>query len=260
MDVIQFKLPNGFQPKSKVYRRRKISRCLWITPDTLFTLCEVALRKLLLSVVPRRKFWATVISLLPRETARSTVWHQVHCPWEFNRHQRTIVNYANHWSLLSATVQQRNLSATNIRIGSLVRNRITQLLLDLDYCSSSGSDVGMSHQQTVRFGSPLQQQDPFEQAEEELSERLAVRSAAAHMEVSSRAKLLHPEGSRCNCCRSCGHRSDCKVALAPSCRPLLSKEQAVQQLIVMGHGTTRSSCHVQINDDSDLCGCCQARM
>ncbi|XP_021711989.1 uncharacterized protein LOC110680497 [Aedes aegypti] len=232
-----------------------MSRCLWISPDTLFTLCEVALRKLLLSVVPRRKFWATVISLLPRESARSTVWHQVQCPWEFNRHQRTIVNYANHWTLLSGTVQHRNPSASNIRIGSLVRNRITQLLLDLDYCSSSGSDGGMPHQQPARFGSPMQ--DPFEQAEEELSEQFVARSVAANMETST--VELHPEGSRCNCCSHCGHRSDCKVALAPSCVALLSKEQAVQQLIVMGQSTIRSSCRVQIND-SDPCGCCQARM
>ncbi|XP_062540316.1 uncharacterized protein LOC134208329 [Armigeres subalbatus] len=257
MDVIQFKLPNGFQPKLKVYRRRKIPRCVWVSPDTLFTLCEVLLRKLLLPGVPRRKFWATVINLLPRETARSTVWHQVQCPWEFNRHQHSIVNYANHWTLLSASVQQRNPAVSNIRIGSLVRNKITQLLLDLDYCSSSGSDGGMphQHQQSIRFGTALQ--DPFEQAEEELTEQFVARSVAANMEASSAE--VHPEGSRCNCCSNCGHRSDCKVALAPNCIPLLSKDQAVQQLIVMGQGTTRGSCHVQINE-SGPCECCQTRM
>lgn len=141
--------------------------------------------------------------------------------------------------------------ASNIRIGSLVRNKITQLLLDLDYCSSSGSDGGMPQgfHHPVRYDSPVQ--DPFEQ-EEELTDQFVARSAAANMKASSAE--LHPEGSRCNCCCNCGHRSDCKIS--PITR---NKEQAVQQLIVMGQGTTRGSCQVQIND-SIPCGCCQARM
>lgn len=191
-------------------------------------------------------------SLLPHETARSTVRHQVQCPWDFNRHQRTVVNYANHWTLLSATVQHRSPSASNIRIGSLIRNKITQLLLlDLDYCSSSGSDGGMPQGcQPGRFDSPV----PFEGRDERLTEKFVARSAAATMHSS--AAESHPEGSRCSCCRNCGHRSDCEIAPIMTAR---SKEQAVQQLVVMGRRATRHSCQIQIND-SIPCGCCQARM
>ncbi|XP_055593220.1 uncharacterized protein LOC129744619 isoform X2 [Uranotaenia lowii] len=161
MNRIRFKLTESFQPKPKACRRRKSSaRCLWITPDTLFTLCELVLRKLLLPAgVPRRKFWSTIIPLLPNETARMAVWHQVHCPEDFNRVDRNRINYANHWTLLSDQ-QCRLASASwswspdekkkdnestppavprqtdpiyNIRIGSAVRNKLTQLLLDLEY-------------------------------------------------------------------------------------------------------------------------------
>lgn len=190
--------------------------------------------------------------LLPYETARSTVWHQVQCPWEFNRHQRTVVNYANHWALLSATVQHRNPAASNIRIGSLVRNKITQLLLDLDYCSSSGSDGGMPQgfQNPLRYDSPVQ--DPFEQ-EEELTDRFVARSVAANMQASS--VEFHPEGSRCSCCYNCGHRSNCKISSSAK----RNAKHSVQQFIVMGQGTNRGRCQVQINDFT-ACGCCQARM
>ncbi|XP_055629037.1 uncharacterized protein LOC129770292 [Toxorhynchites rutilus septentrionalis] len=231
MNVIRFKLPENFHPKTKVYRRKKISRCVWISPDTLFTLCEVVLRKLLLHVVPRQKFWPFVISLLPNETARSSVWHQVECPWDFNRPQHATVNYSNHWSLLSTAAQHQHKTLSNIRVGSLVRNKITQqLLLDLDYCSSSGSEY----------------QQP-QGSQYELTNRELYR-----MGFSS------PENSACDCGKNCGQ---CKRNLA---RTREETKPVIQQLVILGHSkmqpARRGTWQMQINGDRFGAGWSQVKM
>uniref|UniRef100_A0A182JQC6 Uncharacterized protein n=1 Tax=Anopheles christyi TaxID=43041 RepID=A0A182JQC6_9DIPT len=108
----------------------RIPRSAHTTPDTLFSLCELMLRKLLGSRVPRRKFWPTVLSLLPgSETRRIGVRHQVECPQDFNIHLRSGVNYANHWSLLTEALRHEP-RWPRIRIGDPARNRITRLHQD----------------------------------------------------------------------------------------------------------------------------------
>ncbi|XP_058467413.1 uncharacterized protein LOC131440293 [Malaya genurostris] len=238
MKVTQFSLPKNFEPKPKICHRKKISRCLWISPDTLFTLCEIMLRKLLLSVVPRRKFWSTVVSLLPNESARRTVRHQIEQPWEFNRFERTTVNYANHWELLTAAIQHRLPMVSNIRVGSLVRNKITQLLLDLECYSGyhHGSDC---------------QQLPFQHEPiDDLNNEFMVRP---DMSITG-TPALNPEEATSHC--SC-EQPNC---YAPS---FSSKGHAIQQLMVTGQATSqqviRGSCRVQMND-SIPCDCCQAKM
>ncbi|XP_049277303.1 uncharacterized protein LOC125760824 [Anopheles funestus] len=131
MNVIKFKLPVSFEPKCKVYRnRRRIPRSAHTTPDTLFSVCELVLRKLLGSRVPRRKFWPTVLSLLPgSESRRISVRHQLECPQDFNVHLRSSVNYANHWSLLTESLRHEP-RWPRIRIGDPARNRITRLHQD----------------------------------------------------------------------------------------------------------------------------------
>ncbi|XP_035919827.1 uncharacterized protein LOC118517624 [Anopheles stephensi] len=131
MNVIKFKLPVSFEPKCKAYRsRRRIPRSAHTTPDTLFSLCELALRKLLGGGVPRRKFWPTVLSLLPgTESRRLGVRHQLECPQDFNIHLRSSVNYANHWSLLTESLRHEP-RWPRIRIGDPARNRITRLHQD----------------------------------------------------------------------------------------------------------------------------------
>ncbi|XP_039446828.1 uncharacterized protein LOC120426179 [Culex pipiens pallens] len=236
MNVIQFKLPGNFKPKSKAYRGRKKGR-VWATPETLFTLCEIVLRKLLLPVASRRKFWSTVISFLPNETARFAVWHQVFCPEDFNQHLRSTVNYANHWALLSS---ERPPTGTNIRVGSLVRNKITQLLLDLDYCSSSDSECLLPPVggQMAHFGTASR--EPYKTGEILPTE-------------------LSPQASTCSCyrCYRCitdqyGYR-----------RSLMARQRvAAPQLMVLGRGqmmNPRSSCPVQINDVIS-CGRCRAKL
>uniref|UniRef100_A0A182UKN6 Uncharacterized protein n=1 Tax=Anopheles melas TaxID=34690 RepID=A0A182UKN6_9DIPT len=120
MNVIKFKLPVSFEPKCKLYGSRR-------------SLCELMLRKLLGSRVPRRKFWPTVLvseSLLPgSESRRIGVRHQVECPHDFNIHLRSSVNYANHWSLLTEALQHEP-RWPRIRIGDPARNRITRLHQD----------------------------------------------------------------------------------------------------------------------------------
>uniref|UniRef100_A0A182XSZ6 Uncharacterized protein n=1 Tax=Anopheles quadriannulatus TaxID=34691 RepID=A0A182XSZ6_ANOQN len=131
MNVIKFKLPVSFEPKCKLYSsRRRIPRSAHTTPDTLFSLCELMLRKFLGSRVPRRKFWPTVLSLLPgSESRRIGVRHQVECPHDFNIHLRSSVNYANHWSLLTEALEHEP-RWPRIRIGDPARNRITRLHQD----------------------------------------------------------------------------------------------------------------------------------
>uniref|UniRef100_A0A182RI38 Uncharacterized protein n=1 Tax=Anopheles funestus TaxID=62324 RepID=A0A182RI38_ANOFN len=127
MNVIKFKLPVSFEPKCKVYRSRRSAHT---TPDTLFSVCELVLRKLLGSRVPRRKFWPTVLSLLPgSESRRISVRHQLECPQDFNVHLRSRVNYANHWSLLTESLRHEP-RWPRIRIGDPARNRITRLHQD----------------------------------------------------------------------------------------------------------------------------------
>ncbi|XP_058813562.1 uncharacterized protein LOC131677662 [Topomyia yanbarensis] len=246
MKVIQFSLPENFEPKSKIYRRTKIPRCLWISPDTLFTLCEIVLRKLLLTVVPRRKFWSTVISLLPCETARQTVRHQIERPEEFNRFERTAVNYANHWALLTATIQRQLPVLSNVRVGSLVRNKITQLLLDLDCYSGRGS--ASDCQQLAPFEFPFQSE--FVELDD-LTSEFETQPVVAAME----RQAFDPEGIKCHYCRE---QTDYYALSLGTKGPA-----AVQQLMVTGQATSqqvlRSSCRVQINELFP-CGCCQAKM
>ncbi|XP_058129924.1 uncharacterized protein LOC131286640 [Anopheles ziemanni] len=131
MNVIRFQLPADFEPKCKKYRsRRRIPRSAHTTPDTLFSLSELAIRRMLAGRVPRRKFWATVLSLLPgSESRRSGVRHQVEHPRDFNVHLRSTVNYANHWELLEETLRHEH-RWPQVRIGESARNRITRLHQD----------------------------------------------------------------------------------------------------------------------------------
>uniref|UniRef100_A0A182R071 Uncharacterized protein n=1 Tax=Anopheles farauti TaxID=69004 RepID=A0A182R071_9DIPT len=101
------------------------------TPDTLFSLCELVLRKRLSALgVPRRKFWPTVLALLPgTESRRLGVRHQVEHPQDYNVHLRLSVNYANHWSLLTESLRHEP-RWPRIRIGDPARNRITRLHQD----------------------------------------------------------------------------------------------------------------------------------
>uniref|UniRef100_A0A182NCT7 Uncharacterized protein n=1 Tax=Anopheles dirus TaxID=7168 RepID=A0A182NCT7_9DIPT len=143
MNVIKFKLPVSFEPKCKAYRsRRRIPRSAHTTPDTLFSLCELVLRRRLGGRVPRRKFWPTVLdvtfrlrlsfqSLLPgTESRRLGVRHQVEHPQDYSVHLRAgSVNYANHWSLLTESLRHEP-RWPRIRIGDPARNRITRLHQD----------------------------------------------------------------------------------------------------------------------------------
>ncbi|XP_058062154.1 uncharacterized protein LOC131212344 [Anopheles bellator] len=132
MNVIRFKLPANFEPKCKAYRRshRRVPRSAHITPDTLFSLCELALRKLLAPRVPRKKFWATVLALLPgTESRKVAVRHQVEHPLDYNAQQRSVVNDANHWELLTESLRHEP-RWPRIRIGDSGRNRITRLHQD----------------------------------------------------------------------------------------------------------------------------------
>uniref|UniRef100_A0A182J2W8 Uncharacterized protein n=1 Tax=Anopheles atroparvus TaxID=41427 RepID=A0A182J2W8_ANOAO len=110
--------------------KRRMPRSAQTTPDTLFSLCELAIRRLLAGHVPRRKFWATVLPLLPgSESRRIGVRHQVEHPRDYHVHLRSAVNYANHWELLTEALRHE-LRYPQIRIGESARNRITRLHQD----------------------------------------------------------------------------------------------------------------------------------
>ncbi|XP_055527823.1 uncharacterized protein LOC129720354 [Wyeomyia smithii] len=260
MKVVQFSLPDNFEPKEKLQKAKKMPRCLWVSPDTLFVMCEIALRRLLLPpAVPRHKFWSTVISLLPNGIARSRVRHQVEFPGDFNLREHATVNYANHWKLLTATIQRQHPKASNIRVGSLVRNQITRLLLELDQCSSSGSDCLQTYpscqQSTVQCV-----QLPFPQKlsrEAELSDEFIAQTARANMQSMAASVGRNIRGIWCRYCTCDQYHGE----LPPFY--VVEKDLAVQQLMIMGQAkfrqTARSSCRQQSSDFAP-CSCCQTKM